>query len=127
MLLVILKYVSCDLLNHIHDVGCKSIALEGPLTYTLDLTPDKVKNAEGPSIRCHPMEQVPGVIYDVSLISTLAINGLPEHPFQVPIGRVKTNNLPNCSSLTSWWVHVGKLLWRQHLLCVDPIFLKIII
>ena len=29
-------YVLC-LLNHIHDVGCKSTALEGPLTHTPDL------------------------------------------------------------------------------------------
>ena len=79
MNLVILECVPYDLLNRIHDIRSKSIALEGPLTYTLDLTPDKVKNAEGPSIRCHPMEQVPGVICDVSLISTLTINGLPEH------------------------------------------------
>ena len=80
MNLVILECVPCDLLNHIHDIRSKSTALEGPLTYTPDLTPDKVKNAEGSSIRCHPVEQVPRVICDVSLISTLAINGLPEHP-----------------------------------------------
>ena len=80
MYLVILKGVPCDLLNHVHDVGSKTIALEGPLTYTLDLTLDKVKNTEGLSIRCHPMKQVPRVIYDVSLISTLAINGLSEQP-----------------------------------------------
>ena len=79
MYLVILKGMPCDLLNHVHDVGSKTIALKGPLANTPDLTIDKVKNAEGPSIRCHPMEQVPGVIYNVSLISTLAINGLPRY------------------------------------------------
>ena len=80
MNLVILECVPCDLLNHIHDIRSKSTALEGPLTYTSNLTLDKVKNAKWSSIRCHPVEQVPGVIYDVSLIFTLAINGLPEHP-----------------------------------------------
>ena len=90
MYLVILKGMSCNLLNHVHDVGSKTIALEGPLTYTSDLTPDKVKNAEEPSIRWHPMEQVPRIICNVSLISTLAINGLSEHPVQVSVSRVKT-------------------------------------
>ena len=90
MYLVILKGMPYDLLYHVHDVGSKTIALEGPLTYTPDLTPNKVKNTKGPSIRCHPMEQVPRVICDVSLISTLVINGLPEHPVQESISRVKT-------------------------------------
>ena len=90
MYLVILKCMPYDLLNHVHDVGSKTTALEGPLTYTPEFTLDKVKNTEGPSIRCHPMEQVPRVICDVSLISALAINGLPEHPVQVSISRVKT-------------------------------------
>ena len=80
MYLVILKGMPCDLVNHVHNVGSKTTALEGPLSNTPGLTPYEVKNAEGLSIRCHPVEQVPGVIYDVSLIPTLAINGLPEHP-----------------------------------------------
>ena len=80
MYLVIFKGIPCDLLNHVHDVKSKTTTLEGPLTYSPDLILDKVKNAEGPSIRCHPVEQVPRVICDVSLISTLAINGLPKHP-----------------------------------------------
>jgi len=78
----------------VHNVGSKTIALEGPLTDTPDLAPYEIKNAKRSYIRCHPVEQVPRVIYNVSLISTLAINGLPEHPVQVSIGRVKTYNLP---------------------------------
>ena len=80
----------CDLLNHVHNVGSKTIALEGSLANAPDLAPYEVKDAEGSCIRCHPVEQVPGVICNVSLISTLAINGLPEHPVQVSVSRVKT-------------------------------------
>ena len=90
MNLVILECVPCDLLDHIHDIRSKSTSLEGPLTYTSDLTPYEIKDAKRSCIRCHPMEQVPGVICNVSLISTLAINGLPKHPIQVSISRVKT-------------------------------------
>ena len=68
------------LLNHIHDVWSKSTALESPLTHTLNLTPDEIKDTEGLCIWCHPMEKVPGVIYNSALVSTLTINGLPEHP-----------------------------------------------
>ena len=80
MYLVILKSVPCDLLNHVHDVGSKTIALEGPLTNTPDLTPYEVKDAKRSCIRCHPVEQVPGVICNVALVSTLAVNSLPKHP-----------------------------------------------
>ena len=90
MYLVILKGVPCDLLNHVHNVGSKTIALEGPLADTPDLTPYEIKDAKRSCIRCHPVEQVPGVIYNVSLISSLAINGLPKHLVQVSISRVKT-------------------------------------
>ena len=47
VLLVILKCVSYHLLNHMHDVGCKSTALEGPVTHTPDLSPNKIKDTEG--------------------------------------------------------------------------------
>ena len=80
MYLVILKGMPYDLLNHVCDVGSKTIALEGPLADTPDLAPYEVKDVERSCIRCHPMKQVPRVIYNVSLISTLVINGLPEHP-----------------------------------------------
>ena len=110
MYLVKLKGMPCDPLNHVRNVGSKTIALEGPLANAPDLAPYEVKDIEMSCIRCHPMKQVPRVICNVSLISTLAINGLPEHPVQVSISRVKTLNLPQCSSLASWWVHVGKLL-----------------
>ena len=80
MYLVILKSVPCDLLNHVHDVGSKTTTLEGPLASAPNLAPYEIKNTEGSCIRCHPMEQIPRIIYNVSLISTLAINGLPEHP-----------------------------------------------
>ena len=80
MYLVILKGMPCDLLNHVHDVGSKTTALEGPLADTPDLAPNAVKYTEGLCIKCHPVEQVSGVICNVSLISTLAINGLPKHP-----------------------------------------------
>ena len=80
MYLVILKGMSYDLLNHVHNVGSKTIALEGPLADTPDLTPYEIKDAKRSCIRCHTMEQVLGVICNVSLISTLAINGLPKHP-----------------------------------------------
>ena len=90
MNLVILKGMLCDLLNHVHNVGSKTTALEGPLTDTPDLAPYEIKDTERSCIRCHPMEKVPGVIYNISLISTLAINGLPEHPVQVRVSRVKT-------------------------------------
>ena len=80
MYFVILVGVPYDLLNHVHDVGRKTTALERPLTNAPDLTPYKVKDTEGSCIRCHPVEQVPGIICNVFLISTLAINGLPEHP-----------------------------------------------
>ena len=56
MYLVILKGMPCDLLNHVHDVGSKTTALEGPLANAPDLTPYEVKNTEGSCIRCHPME-----------------------------------------------------------------------
>ena len=79
MYLVILKGMPYDLLNHVHDVGSKTTALEGPLVDTPNLTPYEIKDAKRSRIRCHPMEQVPGVICNVSLISTLAVNGLPEH------------------------------------------------
>ena len=77
---VILKLVPYHLLNHMHDVWSKTIALDGSLTNTLDLTPDKIKDTEGVSIWCHPVEKVPRVICNSTLITTLAINGLPEHP-----------------------------------------------
>ena len=80
MYLVILKCMLYDLLNHVHDVGSKTTALEGPLTDMPDLAPYEVKDTERSCIRCRPVEQVPGIICNVSLISTLAINGLPEHP-----------------------------------------------
>ena len=80
MYLVTLKGMPCDLLNHVHNVGSKTITLEGPLSDTPDLAPYEVKDAERSCIRCHPMEQVPRIIYNVSLVSTLAINGLLEHP-----------------------------------------------
>ena len=90
MYLVILKGMPYDLLNHVHDVGSKTIALEGPLADTPDLAPYEIKDTEGLCIRCHPMEQVPGIICNIFLVSTLAINGLPEHPIQVSVSRVKT-------------------------------------
>ena len=90
MYLVILKGVPYDLLNHVHNVGSKTTALEGLLTNAPDLAPYEVKDAEGSCIRCHPVEQVPRIICNVSLVSTLAINGVLEHPVQVYIGRVKT-------------------------------------
>ena len=90
MYLVILKCMPCDLLNHVHDVGSKTTALEGPLADTPDLAPYEIKDAKRSCIRCNPMEQAPGVICNVSLVSTLAINGLPEHPIQVSVSRVKT-------------------------------------
>ena len=80
MYLVILKGMPCDMLNHVHDVGNKTTALEGPLADTPDLTPYEIKDAKRSCIRCHPMEQVPRINYTVSLIFTFAINGLPEHP-----------------------------------------------
>ena len=46
MYLVILKGMPCDLLNHVHDVGSKTIALEGPLANTPDLTPYEIKDAK---------------------------------------------------------------------------------
>ena len=79
MYLVILKGMPCDLLNHVHDVGSKTTALEGPLTNAPYLASYEVKDVERSCIRCHPMEQVPRIIYNVSLVSTLVINGLPEH------------------------------------------------
>ena len=90
MYLVILKGMPCDLLNHVHDVGSKTIALEGPLANAPDLTPYEVKDTEGSCIRCHPMEQVPRVICNVSLIFNLIINGLPKHLVQVSASRMKT-------------------------------------
>ena len=90
MYLVILKGMPYDFLNHVHDVGSKTIALEGPLSNTPNLAPNEVKDTEGSCIRCHPMEQVPRIIYNVALISSLVSNGLPEHPVQVYVGRVKT-------------------------------------
>ena len=80
MYLVILKGMPYDLLNHVHDVGSKTTALERPLFDTPDLAPNEVKDTKGSCIRCHPVEQVPRIICNVSLISTLAINGLPKHP-----------------------------------------------
>ena len=79
MYLVILKGMPCDLLNHVHDVGSKTTALEGPLTDTPDLTPYEIKDTKMSCIKCHLVEQVPGVICNVFLISTLTINGLPKH------------------------------------------------
>jgi len=61
-------------------VRSKATSLNRPLTNTLDVTPDKVKDAERLCIWCHPMEKVLGVIYKSALISTFAINALPEHP-----------------------------------------------
>ena len=80
MYLVILKGMPYNLLNHVHNIGSKTTALEGPLFDTPDLAPYEVKDAERSCIRCHPVEQVPRVICNVSLVSTLAINGLPKHP-----------------------------------------------
>ena len=80
MYLVILKGMPCDLLNHVHDIGSKTTTLEGPLSHTHDLRPNKVKHTEWLSIRCHPMEQVSRIICNVALVSTLAVNSLPEHP-----------------------------------------------
>ena len=48
MNLVILKGMSCDLLNHVHDVGRKTTALEGPLANAPDLALYEVKDIEGP-------------------------------------------------------------------------------
>ena len=90
MYLVILKGMPYDLLNHVHNVGSKTTALEGPLSDTLDLAPYEVKDVERSCIRCHPVEQVSGVICNVSLISTLTINGVPEHHVQISVSRVKT-------------------------------------
>ena len=90
MYLVILKGIPYDLLNHVHDVGSKTTALEGPLADTPDLAPYEIKDAKRSCIRCHPVEQVPRIICNVSLVSTLAINGLPEHPVQVSVSGVKT-------------------------------------
>jgi hypothetical protein len=50
------------------------------------------------------MKQIPGVIYNSALVSTLAVNSLPKHPVQVPIGGVKTNHLANKSSIALRWV-----------------------
>ena len=90
MYLVILKGMPYDLLNRVHDVASKTTALEGSLTDTLDLTPYEIKDAKKSCIRCHPMEQVPRVICNVSIISTLVINSLPKHSVQVSVSRVKT-------------------------------------
>ena len=90
MYLVILKGMPRDLFNHVHDVGSKTIALEGPLADTPDLAPYEIKDAKRSCIRCHPMEQVHRVICNVSFVSTLVVNDLPKHPVQVSIGRVKT-------------------------------------
>ena len=82
---IIIKLVPCHLLNHMHNVWTKATTLDGPLTNTSDLTPDKIKDTEGVSIWCHPMEKVPGVICNSALVFTLTINGLPEHFVQVPM------------------------------------------
>ena len=80
MYLVILKGMPCDLLNHVHDVGSKTTALEGSLADTPDLAPYEIKDAKRSCIRCHPVEQVPRIVCCVALVSTLAVNGLPKHP-----------------------------------------------
>ena len=80
MYLVILKGMPYDLLNHVHNVGSKTTTLEGPLSDTPDLAPYEVKDAERSCIRCHPMEQVPRIIYNVALVSTLTVNSLPKYP-----------------------------------------------
>ena len=49
MYLVILKGVPYDLLNHVHNVGSKTTALEGPLADTPDLTPYEIKDAKSRS------------------------------------------------------------------------------
>ena len=58
MYLVILKGMPYDLLNHVHNVGSKTTALEGPLSDTPNLAPYEVKDAEWSCIRCHLVEQV---------------------------------------------------------------------
>ena len=90
-----LKCVPCLLLNHVHNVWSKATALDGPLTNTLNLKPGEIKDTKGLCIWCHPMEKVPGVIYNSTHVSTLAVNRFPKHPIQVPVGRVKTVYLPN--------------------------------
>ena len=80
MYLVILKGMPYDMLNHVHDVGSKTTALEGPLSNTPNLTPDEVEYTKGSCIWCHPVEQVLGIVCNVSLISTLAVNCLSEYP-----------------------------------------------
>ena len=82
---IILKLVPGHLPNHIHDVWSKATTLDWPLTNTLNLTPDEIKDTEGLRIWCHPMEKVPGVICNSALVFTLTINGLPEHFVQVPM------------------------------------------
>ena len=62
-----------------HNVRTKAAALDGPLTNTLDLTLDEVKDTERPCIWCHPVEKVPGIICNGTLVTTLTINGLSEH------------------------------------------------
>jgi hypothetical protein len=83
------------LLNHIHDVWTETIALDGPLTYTLDLTPDEVKDTKRLCIWCHPMEKVPRVICNRTFVIILAVSGLPEHLVHVPIGGMEAIHLPN--------------------------------
>ena len=50
MYLVILEGMPYDLLNHVHDVGSKTTALEGPLANAPNLAPYEIKNTEGPCI-----------------------------------------------------------------------------
>jgi hypothetical protein len=83
------------LLNHTHDIWTESTALDGPLTNTLDLTLDEVKDTKQLCIWCHPMEKVPGVICNSTLVTTLAVNGLLEHPIYVLVGGMKAIDLPN--------------------------------
>ena len=51
MYLVILKGMPCDLINHVHNVGSKTIALEGPLADTPDLAPYEIKALKGRALR----------------------------------------------------------------------------
>ena len=68
---IILKLVPCHLLNHMHDVWTKTTALDGPLTNTLDLTLDKVKDTKGLCIWCHLVEKVSRVICNSALAPPL--------------------------------------------------------
>ena len=80
MNLIILECVPYHLLNHMHDIRSKTTTLEGPLSNTPDLTLDKIEYAKGLCIWCHPMKQIPRVIYYSALVSTLTVNSLPESP-----------------------------------------------